>query len=91
MVFALSFTLIGIRCKTTTITETTAAATTAAPKTTAAPEGAYDYYEMLRASAIRSEAYPDAPTTGYSLAFTAFADIMGGLPFTNSVWADTQK
>jgi len=37
---------------------------------TAAEEGAYDYYEMLREVAKKSEAYPDAPAAGKTLAFT---------------------
>jgi ribose transport system substrate-binding protein len=85
-------------CKATT-TETTAAATTAAPETTvaavttaapettAAPAGAYDYYDMLRASAIKNEAYADAPAAGHTLAFT---NIMGGIPFCEAVWKNVQ-
>ena len=67
-------------CKATT-TETTVAATTAAAA------GAYDYYELLRASAIKNEAYPDAPAAGHTLAFT---NIMGGIPFCESVWKNVQ-
>jgi len=67
---------------------TVAAETTAAPETTAVPAGAYDYYEMLRASAIKGEAYPDAPAKDHTLAFT---DIMGGIPFCINVWEDVQK
>jgi len=85
---------------TATTAETTAAATTAAPETTvaaattAAPEtaaavaeGAYDYYEMLKESAIKNEAYPDAPAAGHTLAFT---NIMGGIPFCEAVWKNVQ-
>ena len=54
---------------------------------TAAEEGAYDYYEMLRASAVKNEAYPDAPAAGHTLAFT---NIMGGIPFCESVWQNVQ-
>ena len=52
----------------------------------AAGEG-YAYYEMLRASAIANEAYPDAPAAGRTLAFT---NIMGGIPFCESVWQNIQ-
>ncbi len=54
---------------------------------TAAEAGAYDYYEMLRASAVKNEAYPDAPAAGHTLAFT---NIMGGIPFCESVWQNVQ-
>jgi len=71
--------------------ETTAApATTAAAveaETTAAPAGAYDYYELLRASAMKNEAYPDAPAAGQTLAFT---NIMGGISFCDAVWKNIQ-
>ncbi|MBU4293037.1 MAG: substrate-binding domain-containing protein [Actinobacteria bacterium] len=69
--------------------ETTAvAAETAAAETTAAVEtGAYDYYELLRASAIKNEAYPDAPAAGQTLAFT---NIMGGITFCEAVWKNVQ-
>jgi len=51
-------------------------------------EAAYDYYEMLREVAKKGEAYPDAPAAGKTLAFT---NIMGGIPFCESVWSDVQK
>ena len=50
-------------------------------------EGAYDYYEMLREYAKKNEAYPDAPAAGQTLAFT---NIMGGIPFCESVWQNVQ-
>ena len=64
------------------------AAETAAAET-AAPEagGAYDYYESLKAAAMKDEAYPDAPATDQTLAFT---DIMGGIPFCINVWQNVQ-
>jgi ribose transport system substrate-binding protein len=69
--------------------ETTAAvaAETAAETTAAVEAGAYDYYELLRASAIKNEAYPDAPAAGQTLAFT---NIMGGIPFCEAVWKNVQ-
>src|SRR4030042_2376119 len=69
--------------------ETTAAvaAETAAETTAAGEEGAYDYYELLRATAIKNEAYPDAPAAGQTLAFT---NIMGGIPFCEEVWKNVQ-
>ncbi len=98
VVMVVTLGLIGASCKTTTTTETTAAATTAAPETTAAattaaeettaaPEGAYDYYEMLREYAKKNEPYPDSPAAGHSLAFT---NIMGGIPFCENVWKNVQ-
>ncbi|MCL4417595.1 MAG: sugar ABC transporter substrate-binding protein [Actinobacteria bacterium] len=72
----------------TTAAAETTAATTAAAETTAAPAGAYDYYERMRESAKKGEAYPDAPATDHTLAFT---NIMGGIPFCEAVWADVQK
>lgn len=69
--------------------ETTAAvaAETAAETTAAVEAGAYDYYELLRASAIKNETYPDAPAAGQTLAFT---NIMGGIPFCEAVWKNVQ-
>lgn len=68
--------------------ETAAETTAVAAETTAAvEEGAYDYYELLRASAIKNEVYPDAPAAGQTLAFT---NIMGGIPFTEEVWKNVQ-
>jgi ribose transport system substrate-binding protein len=78
--------LESVAAETTAAAATTAAAVTAA-ETTAAPAGAYDYYELLRASAMKNEAYPDAPAAGHTLAFT---NIMGGIPFCESVWKNVQ-
>jgi len=50
-------------------------------------EGGYAYYEELREYAIANEAYPDAPAAGHTLAFT---NIMGGIPFCESVWQNVQ-
>jgi len=49
--------------------------------------GAYDYYYMLKESAMKGEPYPDAPAADHTLAFT---DIMGGIPFCISVWNSVQ-
>ena len=83
---AVSSALESVAAATTAAPATTAAAVTAA-ETTAAPAGAYDYYELLRASAKKNEAYPDAPAKGHTLAFT---NIMGGIPFCESVWKNVQ-
>src|SRR5665647_961754 len=83
---AVSSALESVAAATTAAPATTAAAVTAA-ETTAAPAGAYDYYEKLRASAVKNEAYPDAPAAGHTLAFT---NIMGGIPFCESVWKNVQ-
>jgi ribose transport system substrate-binding protein len=42
---------------------------------------------MLREYAKKNEAYPDAPAAGQTLAFT---NIMGGIPFCESVWQNVQ-
>ncbi|MHB1335895.1 MAG: sugar ABC transporter substrate-binding protein [Candidatus Humimicrobiaceae bacterium] len=66
-------------CKTTTTTTTAAAITAAA--------GGYPVYEALREAAKANKEYPNAPAKGFSLAFT---NIMGGIPFCESVWKNVQ-
>ena len=63
------------------------AAETATAATEAVTVGAYSYYESLKAAAVKGEAYPDAPATDQTLAFT---DIMGGIPFCINVWQSVQ-
>jgi len=67
-------------CKTGTSAETTQAAAESA--------AGYAYYDSLREAAKAGKEYPDAPAKDFSLAFT---NIMGGIPFCESVWADVQK
>jgi len=50
-------------------------------------EAGYAFYEEMRESAIANQEYPGAPATGHTLAFT---NIMGGIPFCESVWQNVQ-
>lgn len=50
--------------------------------------GAYDYYYMLKECAKKGEPYPDSPAAGRTIAYT---DIMGGIPFCNSVWGSVKE
>jgi ribose transport system substrate-binding protein len=80
VILVLSFSM---SCKAEVTKETAAAETTAA-----GAEAAYDYYENLRESAKKMEAYPNTPAKDHTLAFT---DIMGGIPFCINVWNSVQE
>ena len=69
-----------------TVTETVVETVTETVVETVKEEG-YAYYEEMREYAKAGEEYTEAPVAGHTLAFT---NIMGGIPFCESVWQNIQ-